>query len=128
MNAISEHTQVVQVGAPEALILDNVTNLVGQTSFREAACLIGESKLFASTEGGLVHAATATNTISLVIITGYQHPKMVSYPQNININIATHGPCGLKIECQGCLDDANNHNESELIEKALDFLNENSIH
>ena len=128
VNTVSKHTQIVQVGANESRVLDNVTNLTGQTSFREAACLIGKSNLFVSTEGGLVHAATAVDTTSLVIITGYQHPKMVSYSQNINMNISSHGPCGLKIECQKCQDDASKHEEDELIQKALDFLDEDSIH
>ena len=105
-----------------------MTSLIDQTSFREAACLIGKSNLLISSEGGLVHAATAVDTTSLVIITGYQHPRMVNYPQNININIANHGPCGLKINCKECQDDANKHDESELIQKALDFLNENSLY
>ena len=114
VDILSKEIQVVQIGNPSSRILNNVTNLAGKTTFREAALLIGESKIFISTEGGLSHAATTTNTPSLVIITGYQHENMVAYPQNINLNISTHGPCGLKVECPECKSDAENHDWAEV--------------
>ena len=41
---------------------------------------------------------------------------MVAYPNNINVSIASHGPCGLKVDCDKCQDDASpNHDESEII-------------
>ena len=92
VNSLKEKIQVVQIGNRDAPLLDNVVDYRGLTSFREAAILIGKSKLFLSTEGGLVHAATAVNTKSIVVITGYQDERMVAYPQNININISKHGP------------------------------------
>jgi hypothetical protein len=39
---------------------------------------------------------------------------MVAYPQNINLNISTHGPCGLKVECPECKSDAENHDWTEI--------------
>ena len=45
-----------------------------------------------------------------------------SYPQNININLASHGPCGLKIECPRCVQDVIEHDENEIIEKIKEFL------
>jgi hypothetical protein len=59
-------------------------------------------------------------------LTGYQGYDMVAYPNNINIDISTHGPCGLKIDCDKCSDDVYNHNENDivdLLEKEL-FKNE----
>ena len=47
---------------------------------------------------------------------------MVAYPQNINVNISSHGPCGLKVQCQECNKDSENHDWSEivnLVEKEL---------
>ena len=64
----------------------------------------------------MVHAVTAFNTKSVVIMTGYQSEKMVAYPQNININIGTHGPCGLKIPCEKCIEDATNHDEHSIVD------------
>lgn len=122
VNSLQEKIQVVQVGTTDAPLLENVIDFRGETSFREATILIGKSRLLLASEGGLVHAATAVDTPSLVVITGYQTEKMVAYPQNLNVNIATHGPCGLKVECEECLGDANNHNEQEIIDKALSFL------
>ena len=122
VDALSKHIQVVQIGLESSPLLENVIDFRGKTSFREATLLIGESEMFLSTEGGLVHAATAVDTKSLVVITGYQTEKMVAYPQNININIANHGPCGLKIPCKDCQKDAESHNEQEIIDKAQKFL------
>ena len=95
---------------------------MGETSFRAAAGIIGEAQLFMSTEGGLVHAATAVDTKSLVIMTGFGDPKLWSYPQNINIFIGKHGPCGLKIPCSDCLSDVHKHDEREIINAALAHL------
>ena len=127
INTISEEIEIVQMGPPDSRPLKNVTSLIGETTFREAARLIGYAGLLLSTEGGLTHAATAVDTTALVIITGYQDPKMIAYPQNININIGKHGPCGLKIPCTDCKEDDKNHNEMEIVEKALDYLQKNQI-
>jgi len=122
VNALKDKIQVVQIGNTSSPLLENVIDYRGLTSFREAAILIGRSKLLLATEGGLAHAATTVNTPALVIITGYQDQRMVAYPQNININISTHGPCGLKVACEDCAQDAKKHNEKEIVDKALEFL------
>ena len=119
---LSDHIQVVQVGLPNYPLLKNVTDVRGKTTFRGATLLIEGSELFMSTEGGLVHAATAVDTTSLVVITGYQTSKMVAYPQNINVHIGTHGPCGLKIPCLDCKRDAAEHDYLELLGKATKHL------
>ena len=76
-----------------------------------------------SSEGGLVHGATAFDTKSIVVITGYQTKKMVGYPNNVNIDISSHGPCGLKIPCPECTKDAKEHNPEEIWEAARNILN-----
>ena len=122
VNSLKDRIHFIQVGIGGSRILDNVIDWTGKSTFRNTAGMIGHSALFLSTEGGLVHAATAFNTKSLVIITGYQSEKMVAYPQNINVNIASHGPCGFKKECDKCKMDANKHDWNEivkLIEKEL---------
>jgi len=122
VNDISKGVQVVQIGVKGARLLENVVDFTGKTSFREATALIGRSKMIISTEGGLTHAATITKTPAMVIVTGYQSPRMVCYPQNINLNIASHGPCGLKDICEECQKDAENHDYTEIIEKIRGFL------
>ncbi len=122
VNELSKTIQVVQVGKGGLDVLENAVDFTGVVTFREASELIGRSRLFLSTEGGLVHAATSTNTKSLVILTGYQTNKMVQYPQNINVDISSHGPCGLKIGCEECAGDIINHNEKEIVNTAIKFL------
>jgi hypothetical protein len=115
VNDLHDDIMIVQVGTG-AKALKNVVDLRGQTTFRQALALIGRSNLFLAPESGLVHGATAVNTKSLVIITGYQAEKMVAYPQNINVNIGSHGPCGLKIACHQCQEDAQKHDWHEIVD------------
>ena len=119
---LGKKIKVVQIGSKDSKVLDGVIDLTGKTNFLQAAELISNSKMFLSTEGGLVHAATAMETTSLVIITGYQSSKMVAYPQNINIDISSHGPCGLKNTCPLCTKDAVDHDPQLVIDKAEEFL------
>ena len=121
VNQLSKSIEIVQVGT-EGPVLNNVTDMTGKTTFREAAGIIGKSQLFLANESGLVHAASAFDAKTLVVITGYQTKKMVSYPNNINIDISNHSPCGLKIVCPQCADEAKNHNESVITEKILEEL------
>ena len=122
VNSLKSKVQIVQIGDRSGELLEGVIDYRGLTSFREAAILIGKSKVLLTTEGGLAHAATTTDTPALVVITGYQDERMVAYPQNININIANHGPCGLKTVCEDCQKDANDHNEQEIVDKVLEVL------
>jgi len=115
VDSLSTEVQVVQIGRRGSRPLENTTSLLGDTTFREAALLIGRSKMFLSSEGGLTHAATTTDTPALVVLTGYQHEKMVAYPQNINVNISSHGPCGLKQECPECRQDSIKHDWREIV-------------
>ncbi|MAH49633.1 hypothetical protein CMI37_27670 [Candidatus Pacearchaeota archaeon] len=115
VDSLSGEVDFVQVGAPGTPALRGVHSLVGKVSFRQAALVIRSARLFVSTEGGLSHAANAVGTKSVIVLTGYQGYDMVAYPDNINISIATHGPCGLKIECLDCKKDAANHDCNEII-------------
>tara|TARA_B100001093_G_scaffold485513_1_gene519959 strand:+ start:32144 stop:33001 length:858 start_codon:yes stop_codon:yes gene_type:complete len=115
VNAVHNKIKIVQVGNAGTPVLNNVVDLTGQTSFRQAISVIERSELFLATESGLVHATTAVNTKSIVIITGYQSEKMVAYPQNINVNISSHGPCGLKTECPDCKKDAENYDLTNIV-------------
>ncbi len=122
VDQVSNHAEVVQVGAKGVRLLKNVTDMTGMTSFRQAAGIIGNARLFLSSEGGLVHAATAVDTKSVVVITGYQSYKMVAYPQNINVYIGDHGPCGMKVSCPLCQNEANSHDHNEIIKLIEEYL------
>ena len=69
-----------------------------------------------------MHAANAVDTKSVVILTGYQTYKMVAYPTNINVDISSHGPCGLKIDCPDCINDVDRHDENEIVNIVIDEL------
>ena len=122
VNELSMYIKVVQLGIPESRLLDNVIDFRGRTTFRTAGGIIGQSIFLISTEGGLTHLATAFKTPAVVIITGYQSKKMVSYPQNFYIDISSHGPCGLKSQCLDCKKDAESHDFKEVSSLALKFL------
>ena len=121
VDELSKDFLFVQVGNA-GKTLKNTIDLTGKTSFLQAVGIIGKSRLFMSAEGGLVHAATAVDTKSLVIITGYQSEKMVAYPQNINVNISNHGPCGLKKLCFDCQLDVEKHDWKDIVKKVRENL------
>ena len=109
--------QLAQIGkATHDQVLDGVVDLTGKTNFREAALIIQKSKLFISSEGGLMHAANAVETPSVILYTGFIHPRMTSYPENTNIWIGKdHDPCGMKVECPHCKQDAILHDPAEIL-------------
>ena len=117
VNELKEEFNFVQIGL-KGRRLENTIDLTGMTSFREAAGVIGKSNLFVGSEGGLVHAATAFNTPSVVVITSFIHPDLVKYPGNINIwlNDDNHGPCGMKIYCEKCHNNMKKLNEGMVCE------------
>jgi len=114
VDQLKDEIDFVQVGL-ENKCLNNVIDMRGKTTFREAAGIIANAELLVASEGGLTHCANAVGTKAVVIITGYQSPDMICYPENININIASHGPCGMKIQCMECHNDAKIHDESNII-------------
>ncbi len=116
--------KVVQVGREtKDKNLSNVVNLTGQTTFREAACVISKSKLFVSSEGGLMHAANGCGIKSVILYTGYIHPNMTCYYENINIWI-DHGPepCGMKIKCLDCEKAVEAHDYREVTRHILESI------
>lgn len=89
-------------------------------NFSNAALDLEKADAFITTEGGLVHAASCyANTVC--IHTSYNPPKMVCYPQNKNIMIGSHAPCGLKIRCPECKKDLEQHDPDEIIQAAIDL-------
>ena len=87
---------ILQVGLPDTQLLEGVVDLRGQTSFREAALVIKNSRLFIGTEGGLMHAAAAVKTSSLILWGGITLPSFAGYQnhQKILSNFVSCAPCG----------------------------------
>ena len=117
--------RIIQIGRETSTHkLSGVIDLTGKTSFRTAAGIIAKCKLFVSSEGGLMHAANAFGIKSLILYTGFIHPQMTSYPDNINIWVGKdHGPCGMKIKCKKCENEVNNHDEIEIIKNIVNYFN-----
>jgi ADP-heptose:LPS heptosyltransferase len=115
---------VIQIGkATKDFVLTNTINLTGKTNFREAASIISRSKLFVSSEGGLMHASNAVGIKSVILFTGFIHPKMTGYPENKNIWIGQdHGPCGMKTVCEKCSKNVKDHDPLEIVDAAKDLL------
>lgn len=106
-------------------VLEGVVNLTGKTTFRQAAAIIKHSSLFLSSEGGLMHAANAVSTPSVIVITGFIHPNMTCYPENSNIWVGKeHGPCGMKVYCPDCAREVKAHDPEEIIESVVRKFNE----
>jgi len=115
---------IVQVGRKtDNKNLSNTINLTGQTTFREAASIISKSKLFVSSEGGLMHAANGCGIKSVILYTGYIHPQMTSYVENENIWI-NHGeePCGMKVKCEECDLAVKSHDHRQITSLVLGIL------
>jgi len=112
---------VVQIGQKtKDKNLQNVINLTGMTSFREAACIISRSKLLISAEGGLMHAANAVDTKSVILYTGFISPVMTGYRNNVNLWIGEkHGPCGMKTTCDKCKQEVESHDEDEVVKVVM---------
>ena len=120
---IGKYKTVVQVGQKTDKVLSSCINMTGSTTFREAAGIISASDMFIGSEGGLMHAANAMKTKSVIVITGFLHPDMTCYPDNINIWVgANHGPCGMKTLCEKCKKECKDHDVSEIYDAAKAFL------
>ncbi|MEK9570668.1 MAG: glycosyltransferase family 9 protein [Paracoccaceae bacterium] len=87
---------MVQIGIKETPPIDGVIDLRGKTSFRQAALLIRQSSLFIGTEGGLMHAAKATDANALILWGGVTLPEFAGYPesQRVICHYVACAPCG----------------------------------
>lgn len=123
---ISSKVKVVQIGEKTDKVLDGVIDMTGKTCFRKATSIISNSLFHVGSEGGLMHAANAVNKTSVIVITGFLHPRMTCYDENTNIWIGSkHGPCGMKVLCKICEKEANDHDYKEIIKAINKKLEEN---
>jgi ADP-heptose:LPS heptosyltransferase len=117
---------VVQVGrSTNTKKLKGVSDLTGQTTFRSAAAIIASADLFVSSEGGLMHAANAVETKSVIVYSGFISPVMTGYSENTNIWVGKdHGPCGMKTKCDICHKEMEDHNPNEIVESVRSALSD----
>jgi ADP-heptose:LPS heptosyltransferase len=93
--------QIVQTGLPDGEPLSGVLDLRGKTDFRGAALLLQAASLFIGTEGGLMHAANAVGTKSLILWGGVTLPEFAGYPtrQLTICKYVSCAPCGRRGLC-----------------------------
>lgn len=70
-------------------------------SFREACALLSRGSAFVGTDGGLHHAAAALGKRAVVVWGGLVSPKILGYPNHINLHSGTHS-CGSTTSCKHC--------------------------
>ena len=100
VDRLSGSITVVQVGLPEKALLKGVVDFRGIGSFRDTACLLPHARLFVGTDGGLMHAARAVGTDSVILYGGYTPIELTAYTNNVNIyHHVECAPCGLRVEC-----------------------------
>ena len=72
-------------------------------NFRSSVAILSMCDLFVGTEGGMHHAAAATNREALVIFGGHISPKITGYDYHSNLYIdLDNSPCGIKNVCKHC--------------------------
>lgn len=97
--------------------LKGVKTIVTET-FRTAIAVMLKAKLVITCDGGIHHAAAARihdsrgNLLSdgipsVVIWTGFSHPRNLGYANHLNVRYDDSPPCGMKVPCDHC------HNMSE---------------
>lgn len=70
-------------------------------TFRLAAAVLSVCKAFVGTEGGLMHAAAAVRTPSVILWSEFISPEITGYATMTNLRHAGK-PCGNRIACPSC--------------------------
>tara|TARA_B100000131_G_C18043233_1_gene583315 strand:+ start:279 stop:1085 length:807 start_codon:yes stop_codon:yes gene_type:complete len=125
INKIKDKIPIVQMSIPGKKVLDNVIDISKDIhNFREACLLLKYSKLFISTEGGLMHGCNAVNTKCMMIFCPMFDPIFTKYDNVIDIWVKDdkHYNCFKEGICNKCMDLMNNHNEQIIIDKLLNYL------
>jgi hypothetical protein len=89
----------VQCGAPGTLFIADAA--ARTPTFRHAAAVLSVAKAFVGTEGGLMHAAAAVGTPSVIIWTEFISPEITGYDTHRNLRVAGP-PCGMRSNCTSC--------------------------
>ena len=100
---LKDRFEFIHLTYGDRIPLKNTINIHG-VNYRSSVAILSKSDLFLGTEGGLHHAAAATEIKSIVIFGGHISPKITGYNFHENIYIDMEGsPCGSKLTCDHCL-------------------------
>jgi len=125
VKGVYPHVTMVQLGVQGAQPLAGCVNMCGKTDFRQAAQLIGGSKLFLGTEGGLMHCANAVKTPALILWGGLTDPGFAAYPEKHKVihHPVNCAPCGLLGHCPNSRECMLSITTSEVIAELDKMLN-----
>ena len=99
LNDYYEFIQITYLGRNP---MKGCINLDG-LNFRTSAAILSLCDLFIGPEGGMAHAAAATNRTAVVIWGGHISPDITGYSFHKNLyNKHPMSPCGSKLVCAHC--------------------------
>lgn len=124
VNSLHQEIPIVQMSIPRNKVLNNVINIGSKIrNFREAALIIRYAKLFIGCEGGLMHAANALETQSIIVFCPMFNPTFTKYANTEAIWVHTkeHSNC-LEKNCKKCRQLMESHDESIISNRIKLFL------
>jgi hypothetical protein len=99
-NSMAGQFNVVQLGAAGDPKLDNVIDLRGKTTLRQAAAVLRNSRVFIGLVGGLMHLARAVDCPAVIVYGGRERPEISGYSCNRNIRTKPLcSPCWQRNRC-----------------------------
>ncbi len=103
VNELSYKYEFIQISYGENKQLENCINIHG-LNFRTSVAILSKCDFFIGHEGGMHHAAAATNLKAVVVFGGHISPKITGYNFHNNIYVELdESPCGMKNICNHCL-------------------------
>jgi hypothetical protein len=124
VNAFCERFQFLQLGSLADPKLDNVIDLRGKTTLRQAAAIISRSRLFVGLAGGLMHLSRAVDRSAVIVYGGRERPEISGYICNRNITSNPPcSPCWQRNRCDHdrvCMTSIDAEQVSEAVTRILD--------
>ena len=125
VNALSGQLKFVQLGSSGDPKLDNVIDLRGKTTLRQAAAVLARSRLFVGLAGGLMHLARAVDCSAVIIYGGRERPEISGYICNKNIKMTPPcSPCWQRNRCnhnKACMTEISSETAIEAVKASLDL-------
>jgi len=120
----------LQTGLKGDKVLSNVLDYTSKTkNIRELSYIISKAKFVLCLEGLLNHLASAVNTKSFVIFSGFSFVEIADYSLNVNISNTPQvecSPCWLLSKCpltdKSCTEDISVQRVKDIIQKECKFL------
>ena len=119
LNNYYEFIQITYLGRQP---IKGCINLDG-LNFRSSAAILSMCDLFIGSEGGMHHAAAATNKKAVVIWGGHISPDITGYNFHTNLyNKHPMSPCGSKFICDHCQEGLKKISVTEVVKAIKNIL------